>query len=92
MSGRSAGTAKPPRRDPRALVRDDTAVDIAQAALEGVCYQLADVLDALGGVESVVATGGALLANPTGRRSSPTCSAEPSRFRRSAKARRAVLQ
>jgi gluconokinase len=40
-----------------------TPVDIAQAALEGVCYQLADVLDAIGGVESVVGTGGALLAN-----------------------------
>jgi gluconokinase len=43
---------------------DTTPADIAQAALEGVCYQLADVLAALGGVESVVATGGALLANP----------------------------
>jgi gluconokinase len=40
-----------------------TPLDIAQAALEGVCYQLADVLDAIGGLESVVATGGALLAN-----------------------------
>lgn len=41
-----------------------TPQDIAQAALEGVCYRLAAVLAALGGVESVVATGGALLANP----------------------------
>ena len=41
-----------------------TAADIAQAALEGVCYQLADVLDAIGGVTSVVATGAGLLANP----------------------------
>jgi gluconokinase len=41
-----------------------TPLDIAQAALEGVCYRLADVLDAIGGIESVVATGGALLANP----------------------------
>ena len=41
-----------------------TAADIAQAALEGVCYQLAGVLDAIGGVTSVVATGGGLLANP----------------------------
>ena len=40
-----------------------TPLDIAQAALEGVCYRLADVLDAIGGIESVVATGGALLAN-----------------------------
>jgi gluconokinase len=28
-----------------------------------VCYRLADVLDAIGGIESVVATGGALLGN-----------------------------
>jgi gluconokinase len=41
-----------------------TAADIAQAAHEGVCYQLADVLDAIGGVTSVVATGGGLLSNP----------------------------
>jgi gluconokinase len=41
-----------------------TAADIAQAALEGVSYQLADVLDAIGGVTSVLATGGGLLANP----------------------------
>jgi len=41
-----------------------TPLDIAQAALEGVCYRLADVLDAIGGIESLVATGGALLANP----------------------------
>ena len=41
-----------------------TPLDIAQAGLEAVCYRLADVLDAIGGVESIVATGGALLANP----------------------------
>jgi sugar (pentulose or hexulose) kinase len=41
-----------------------TAADVAQAALEGVCYRFADVLDALGGVEEVVVTGGALLASP----------------------------
>jgi gluconokinase len=41
-----------------------TPLDIAQAALEGVCYRLADVLDAIGGIESFVGTGGALLANP----------------------------
>ncbi len=40
-----------------------TPLDIAQAALEGVCYRLADVLDAIGGIESIVATGAALLAN-----------------------------
>ena len=47
----------------RGLTFATSAVDIAQAALESVCYQLADVLDELGGAESVVATGGALLAN-----------------------------
>jgi gluconokinase len=41
-----------------------TPLDIAQAALEAVCHQLADVLDAIGGIDSIVATGGALLANP----------------------------
>jgi gluconokinase len=41
-----------------------TPADVAQAALEGVAYRFADVLDVLGGVEEVVATGGALLANP----------------------------
>jgi gluconokinase len=40
-----------------------TPLDVAQAALEAVCYRFAAVLDALGRVESVVATGGALLAN-----------------------------
>jgi gluconokinase len=48
----------------RGLSFATTPADIAQAALEGVAYQLADVLDALGGVESVVATGGGLLASP----------------------------
>jgi gluconokinase len=41
-----------------------TPLDLAQAALEGVAYRFADVLEALGGVEEVVVTGGALLANP----------------------------
>jgi gluconokinase len=41
-----------------------TPLDVAQAALEGVCYRLADVLDAIGGLDAVVATGGGLLANP----------------------------
>jgi gluconokinase len=40
-----------------------TPLDIAQAGLEAVCYLLADVLDAIGGIRSVVATGAALLAN-----------------------------
>ena len=41
-----------------------TAADIEQAAIEGVSYRLADVLDAIGGLEAFVATGGGLLANP----------------------------
>jgi gluconokinase len=41
-----------------------TPLDLVQAALEGVCYRFAAVLDALGDVGSVVATGGALHANP----------------------------
>lgn len=41
-----------------------TPDDIVQAALEGVCYRVADVLEALTGIDSVVATGGALLASP----------------------------
>jgi gluconokinase len=41
-----------------------TPLDIAQAALEGVCYRFAAVLESLGDVESVVATGGALVASP----------------------------
>jgi gluconokinase len=41
-----------------------TPADIAQAALEGVAYRLVAVLDAIGGLDSVVATGGGLLANP----------------------------
>ena len=40
-----------------------TPGEIAQAAFEGIAYRLADVLDAIGDLESVVATGAALLAN-----------------------------
>ena len=40
-----------------------TPSEIVQAALEGVAYRLADVLDAIGGLESVVATGHAALVN-----------------------------
>ena len=47
----------------RGLSFATTPLDIAQAALEAVCYRLAAVLDAIGDVESVVATGGGLLAN-----------------------------
>ncbi|HLK44631.1 MAG TPA: FGGY-family carbohydrate kinase [Acidimicrobiales bacterium] len=42
---------------------DTTPGEIVQAALEGVAYRLADVLDAIGGLESVVATGHALLVD-----------------------------
>jgi gluconokinase len=40
-----------------------TATDIAQAALEGVCYRLAAVIEAIGAVDSVVATGRGMLAS-----------------------------
>jgi gluconokinase len=40
-----------------------TPGEIVQAALEGVAYRLADVLDAIGGLESIVATGHAALVN-----------------------------
>lgn len=56
---------KPDRRGLiRGLTFATTPLDLAQAALEGVCYRLAAVLDAIGGIESVVASGGALRANP----------------------------
>jgi gluconokinase len=48
----------------RGLTFATTPLDIAQAAVEGVCYRLAAVVDAIGGIDSVVATGGALRANP----------------------------
>ena len=60
---RSLGWNADRRGELRGLSFGTSAADIVQAALEGVCYQLADVLDALGGIESVVVTGGALLAN-----------------------------
>jgi gluconokinase len=40
-----------------------TPADIAEAALEGVMYRIADILAATGGIESYVATGAGLLAN-----------------------------
>jgi len=45
------------------LTFETTALDLAQAALEAVCYRLADVLDALDGIDSLVATGGGLLGS-----------------------------
>jgi gluconokinase len=45
------------------LTFETTPLDLAQAALEAVCYRLADVLDTLEGVESFVATGGGLLGS-----------------------------
>ena len=45
------------------LTFDTTTGEIVQAALEGVAYRLADVLDAIGGLEAVVATGHALLVD-----------------------------
>ena len=91
-SARSAGT--PNRRGAiHGLSFATTPLDIAQAALEGVCYRLADVLDALGGVESVVATGGALLANPDWLQILADVLGRTARgLRRSARARHAALR
>jgi gluconokinase len=61
---RSLGWDADRRGTIRGLSFATSATDIAQAALEGVCYQLADVVAALGQVDSVVATGGALLSSP----------------------------
>jgi gluconokinase len=44
-----------------------TPADLAQAALEAVCYRLAAVLEAIGEIDVVVASGGALLANAAWR-------------------------
>jgi gluconokinase len=44
---------------------DTTAEEILQAALEGVAYRFREVADRLGPVRELVATGGALLANPS---------------------------
>ncbi len=46
------------------LALDTVAEDIAQAALEGIAYRLADVADGLPEVREVVATGHALLSSP----------------------------
>jgi sugar (pentulose or hexulose) kinase len=40
-----------------------TPAQVAQAALEGIAYRLADVLEAIGELEAVVATGHALLVD-----------------------------
>ena len=40
------------------------AADLAQAALEGIAYRLADIADGLPEVEEIVATGRALLTSP----------------------------
>jgi gluconokinase len=46
------------------LTFDTTPQDIRQAALEGVAFRFAAIADLLPGLEEVVATGGALLADP----------------------------
>jgi len=61
---RSLGWNPDRRGEIRGLSFATTPIDIAQAALEGVAYRLVDVLDAIGDLDSVVATGGGLLSNP----------------------------
>jgi len=46
------------------LTFDTTPLDIRQAALEGVAFRFAAIADLLPGLEDVVVTGGALLADP----------------------------
>ena len=46
------------------LTFETTSLDIRQAALEGVAFRFAAIADRLPGLEEVVATGGALLADP----------------------------
>lgn len=46
------------------LTFDTTALDIRQAALEGIGFRFADVLDLMPEVDEIVATGGALLRDP----------------------------
>jgi len=46
------------------LTFDTTPLDLRQAALEGVAFRFAEVADLLPTVEELVATGGALLADP----------------------------
>ena len=40
-----------------------TPLDLVQAALEGVAYRFAAILDAVGGIDEIVVTGAALLSN-----------------------------
>src|SRR5581483_4702162 len=61
---RSLGWHADRRGEIAGLSFSTTPADIAQAGLEGVAYRIAAVLDAMGEVESVVATGGGLLVNP----------------------------
>lgn len=61
---RSPGWNASRRGEIAGLTFRTTPLDIAQAALEAVCCGLADILDAIGDVASIAATGGALLASP----------------------------
>ncbi len=46
------------------LTLDTTALDLRQAALEGIAFRFAEVIELMPEVEEVVATGGALLKDP----------------------------
>jgi gluconokinase len=46
------------------LTLETTPLDILQAALEGVAYRFAEILDLMPEVETIVSTGAALAANP----------------------------
>jgi gluconokinase len=48
----------------RGLTLETTPLDLRQAALEGVAFRFAEILDLMPEVEEIVATGGALLRDP----------------------------
>ena len=59
------------------LTFDTTPLDLRQAALEGVGFRFAEIADLLPSVERVVATGGALLADPDWIQIMADCLARP---------------
>ena len=61
---RSPGWANHARGAIAGLTFETTPADILQAALEGVALRFAELADLLGPLDEVVATGGALRANP----------------------------
>ncbi|MFN2627467.1 MAG: gluconokinase [Gaiellaceae bacterium] len=59
------------------LTFETTPLDLRQAALEGIAFRFAEIVDLLPSVEHVVATGGALLADPDWLQIMADCLARP---------------